>query len=159
MRRLSPGFLAIMPHPAAGPQLTVELQALRRSGVELLVSLLDAHESADLGLADAASVCAQCGIEHRSHPVADMSTPADGPAFTALARSLKHRLLAGAGIAIHCRAGIGRSGLLAASVLVACGAKPEEAFAEISRARGASVPEVPAQGRWLEQHQQALVAE
>ena len=114
VRRVASGFLATMPHPPAPPQLAVELQALHTSGVGLLVSLLESHEREDLDLGGLASDCTKHGIEHLSHPVADMATPADSGAFVELARTLKDRLVAGTGIAIHCRAGIGRSGLLAA---------------------------------------------
>ena len=152
----APGFLGIMPHPAPPPRLSNALQALRSGGVELLVTLLEDHECKQLGLGFLARECARQGIEHLAHPVEDMAMPTDAAAFAALALDLKHRFLAGTGIAVHCRAGIGRSGLLAASVLVALGKSTSEAFAEVSRARGATVPEVPAQGRWLELHQQAL---
>lgn len=157
VRRLAPGFLGIMPHPSAPPRLADELHALRKAGVDVLVSLLAAQECAALGLGGLRADCAKFGIEHLAHPVADMAVPTDAEAFTVLALTLKRRLVAGAGIAIHCRAGIGRSGLLAASVLVALGASPGAAFAEVSQARGASVPEVRAQGDWLAQHQHDLL--
>jgi len=40
---------------------------------------------------------------------------------------------------IHCRAGIGRTGIVAAGVLLHCGFEPMKAFEHISRKRGASV--------------------
>ncbi|MDH3712276.1 MAG: protein tyrosine phosphatase [Gammaproteobacteria bacterium] len=156
VRRESQGYLAVMPHPDAA-QLPEQVAGLRRRGVAVLVSLLQTHERDSLGLADTGHLCARQGIEYLSHPVEDLQVPTDSEAFAKLALALKDRLLAGTGIAIHCRAGIGRSGLLAASVLVACGFTPAEAFAEISAARGASVPEVPAQGLWLQRHRKLLV--
>jgi protein-tyrosine phosphatase len=156
VRRESQGFVAVMPHPDAA-HLPEQVAELRRRGIALLVSLLQPRERESLGLADTADLCAQEGIEYLSHPVDDLQVPADGEAFTTLALTLKDRLLSGTSIAIHCRAGIGRSGLLAASVLVACGASPAAAFAEVSAARGANVPEVPAQGRWLQRYRSLLV--
>jgi len=155
VRRTGRGFLGIMPHPDAA-QLSAELAELRSNHVAMLVSLLQPGERDDLGLADTETRCAEHGIEYLSHPVQDFGPPADGPAFAALALTLKQNVLAGSGIAVHCRAGIGRSGLLAASVLVALGASPAAAFAAVSAARGETVPEVPAQARWLESHRQLL---
>jgi protein-tyrosine phosphatase len=59
-------------------------------------------------------------------------------------------LTAGKNISIHCRQGVGRAGLIAASLLVARGLQPADAFARISLARGASVPETAEQRAWVE---------
>src|SRR5262249_25284547 len=50
---------------------------------------------------------------------------------------------------IHCRAGIGRSGLVGAAVLLHCGFTVREAFAAISKARGVQVPDTAEQSEWL----------
>ncbi len=63
----------------------------------------------------------------------------------ALTRTLLEHLEAGAGVAIHCRAGIGRSSCLAAAVLVLDGLEPDEARARITEARGLQVPDTPGQ--------------
>lgn len=48
-------------------------------------------------------------------------------------------------IAIHCRAGIGRSSLIAASVMTAYHIPAEEAFSLIETARGFAVPDTQEQ--------------
>jgi protein-tyrosine phosphatase len=58
-------------------------------------------------------------------------------------------LVEGAAIAVHCRQGIGRSSLVVASVLVASGVGPEEAWRRVSEARGREVPDTAAQRAWL----------
>ena len=155
VRREGQGFLAMMPHPDA-VRLPAELAQLRSNRVATLVSLLEPDERESQGLTDTGNLCAQHGIQYVSHPVPDFGTPADAQAFAALALTLKRDLLDGSGIVVHCRAGIGRSGLLVASVLVALGASPTTAFAEVSTARGETVPEAPAQGRWLKRHRKLL---
>jgi protein-tyrosine phosphatase len=52
-------------------------------------------------------------------------------------------------VVVHCRAGIGRSSLIAGTVLVRFGIPPEEAWRLITAARGFRVPETPEQGEWL----------
>ena len=50
---------------------------------------------------------------------------------------------------VHCRQGIGRSGLLTACLLIASGATPEMAFQRISAVRGCPVPETMEQREWV----------
>ncbi len=50
---------------------------------------------------------------------------------------------------IHCRAGIGRSGMLAACVLVKAGLDPEAALQRVSEARGCPVPDTEEQRAWV----------
>jgi len=60
------------------------------------------------------------------------------------------QLDAGKNVLVHCRQGIGRSGLIASGVLMNSGIKPDEAMQIVSSARGISVPETPEQRRWIE---------
>ena len=85
---------------------------------------------------------------HVAHPVPDLGVPPDRPAFCALAKQVADLLRAGGAVMIHCRAGIGRSGLLAAGVLMALGQSRAEA-ARAVRAAGAG-PETPAQEEILD---------
>jgi protein-tyrosine phosphatase len=65
------------------------------------------------------------------------------------AAAIRAHLAAGRGVAVHCYAGLGRSPLLAAMVLIDHGLDATEAIARVSRARGAAVPEMPEQHTWL----------
>lgn len=62
---------------------------------------------------------------------------------------LVSELWAGKNIAIHCHAGIGRSSLLAACVMVSEGLTASDAFDHISIARGVQVPETELQRLWV----------
>ena len=62
---------------------------------------------------------------------------------------LRSELGAGKNVAVHCRQGIGRSGLVAASLLSLSGIDPATAFQQVSAARGLPVPETPEQKRWV----------
>jgi protein-tyrosine phosphatase len=59
---------------------------------------------------------------------------------------------------VHCRQGIGRTGLIAACLLVAQGAAPDAAVHNLSAARGLPVPETAEQRRWID-HYAATLAE
>jgi protein-tyrosine phosphatase len=68
-----------------------------------------------------------------------------------LLRSIDAALNEGKTVGVHCRQGIGRSGLIAAGVLVASGAGLDKAIDAVSTARGEPVPETREQLHWLEQ--------
>ena len=50
---------------------------------------------------------------------------------------------------IHCRAGIGRTSLVTAGVLLQAGFEPDEAFEHIGKARGMAVPDTDEQRDWV----------
>src|SRR5216110_2034325 len=64
--------------------------------------------------------------------------------------SLDERVRQGKSIAIHCRAGIGRSSMLCACLLVKQGFSVESAFQKIQEARGCVVPDTAEQRTWVE---------
>ena len=89
------------------------------------------------------------GIEWINHPIPDRGVPDSVRNVLALVRQLEARLHEGKLIAFHCRQGIGRSALLAASVLTAAGLNPTAAFERITAARGCKVPETSEQREWV----------
>jgi len=50
---------------------------------------------------------------------------------------------------VHCRAGIGRTGMVTAGILLHDGMAPEEAFELISEKRGITVPDTEEQRQWV----------
>ena len=71
------------------------------------------------------------------------------PAAISLLRKIAAALQQGKNVAVHCRQGIGRSGSIAAGVLVTSGVGVEKAIEIVSAARGQTVPETPAQREWI----------
>ncbi|QAY76359.1 dual specificity protein phosphatase family protein [Sphingosinicella sp. BN140058] len=138
--------LAIMARPRAGDWLEDEIAHWKDAGVERVVSLLEQNEIEELELGAEARLCARSGIDFVSFPIADRHVPDDMPEALALAWRLA---VSGKRIAIHCRAGIGRSSVMAAAVLVAAGITPEAALAAITAARGVEVPDTEAQRQWV----------
>ncbi len=143
------GFLAIMAKPRNGDWLEDEICGLSTLGVNVVVSLLDFGEILELGLRDEKKICEANGIEYIPFPIKDRSVP-ESPARTVqLVRDLHLKLLAGQRMVIHCRAGIGRSGLMAACILVHTHESPRNAFARISKARRVGVPDTQEQIDWV----------
>ena len=145
-----PGKLAISARPRGGDWLDDELTSWRRSGVDEVVSLLTPDEVESLELQNEAAYSGDAGMQFRSFPIVDRWVPASKRDALRFIEDLDVDLTAGKNISIHCRQGIGRAGLIAASLLVARGLQPADAFARISLARGASVPETAEQRAWVE---------
>jgi len=67
--------------------------------------------------------------------------------FTELVDSVTGFLHEGKTVAVHCRAGIGRSLMIAASALIHIGLSTESAFRSIEESRGCPVPDTREQRR------------
>jgi protein-tyrosine phosphatase len=144
-----PGQLAIVPRPRGGDWLTDELRSLKDEGFDVLVSLLTEAESEELGLVHEADLCREKGLAYFNFPIPDLGVPESGPKAQRFVGELHRALVAGKKVAVHCRQGIGRSGLIAASLLVTSGMDPESAFRRVSVARGLSTPETVEQKNWV----------
>ena len=145
----SPGRLAIMPRPRGGDWLEEEIQAWRRSGVDLVVSLLAIDEQIDLDLLDEKALCDENDIEFISFSIVDRSVPSSMSDFSKLISRLADGLANGKNIAVHCRQGIGRAGLVAICLLIYAGMDQEAALVSVKSARGCPVPETSDQRRWI----------
>lgn len=139
--------LAIMARPRSGDWLDDEIDNWKREGVGLVVSLLEQDEIQDLGLETEASLCESRAIEFVSYPIPDRGVPRNSVTAVQLARQI---ISSGKPTAIHCRAGIGRSALVAALVLRLEGLEGDTALNLISKARGTSVPDTATQRDWID---------
>jgi protein-tyrosine phosphatase len=142
------GNLAIMAAPRLDEQFESAILGWRDEGVDTVVSLLEESEIPNLIDAERA-LCEEFGVEFFSFPVRDKTVPDAVDRFAVIARRLADRVAAGKSVAIHCRAGIGRSTTLAACVLVLLGIDGAVALDMIAAARGLEVPETEAQRQWV----------
>jgi protein-tyrosine phosphatase len=133
--------VAIVPRPRGGDWLEDEVAQIKRAGVDVLVSMLQADEAAELGLSAEAELCEAGGIIFRSFPIPDRETPRATASFSQFVEDLRAEVHAGHSVAVHCRASIGRSSLLLAALLTAEGFTAEDAFRRLSIARGLQVPD------------------
>ena len=146
------GFLATMARPRADEWPEEEFRDLADAGIRRIISLLEPHESYELGLQEEQGLCEAAGIAFDSFPIPDRGVPANAAEVFTLSKDTYHRCARGESTAIHCRAGIGRSSLIAAAVLLHCGFEIDEAFDWISKARGIEVPDTPEQVQWLREN-------
>ena len=140
------GKLAVAARPRAGDWLQDEISSWKSAGVEVVVSLLEDDEIQELDLSLEEVFCSSAGIQYIRFPIKDRGLPTE---IRALIRDLADRLSAGNNILVHCRAGIGRTGLLASAVLIQIGEQPDEALRAVGQARGVSVPDTEAQRDWV----------
>jgi protein-tyrosine phosphatase len=153
------GFLAVMACPTIDAAEPASIANIAKLGIKLVVSLLEPGEARTLGLEGERLEVKAHGMEFVSFPIPDMGLPASVLDFTSLTKSLFAQVNAGSNTLLHCRAGIGRSGLLAAGVLLHAGMNAEEAFAYVSKMRGIRVPETPDQHDWLVANYPVIVSQ
>lgn len=146
VRMLQPGRLAVV----ARPRGAAHVAALKAAGVDVLVSLLEPAEAAHAGLGDEVGLCARAGVAFLSLPVVDHGVPGTFEMVEEAIVAISDHLRAGRGVGAHCYAGLGRSPLFVASVLIHHGHDDAAAIDLVSTARGCPVPEMAEQHRWLE---------
>jgi protein-tyrosine phosphatase len=143
------GRLAIMARPRSGEWLRDEVAGWCNAGLNAVVCLLEASEVRELALHDEPALCESSRIAFISFPITDRGVPSSVTQTAELADRVVSLLREGSSVAVHCRAGIGRSSLIAGCVLLKLGFRREDVFPMLSRARGLQVPDTQAQMQWL----------
>jgi len=141
-----PGHLALgfAPGRMAGRwetrDLEVDLGSLRRDhGLSRLVCLVEDHELEILGIPDLLLRAEAEGLRALHVPLPDGGTPATPEAMEALVTPILHWLAAGEGVFLHCWAGLGRTGTVAAACLIAKGHGFAQALDLVRSARPGAV--------------------
>jgi protein tyrosine phosphatase (PTP) superfamily phosphohydrolase (DUF442 family) len=148
--RPGPGILSTMAKPRPGDWLDDEMTGLRAIGVDIVVCLLTTSELRELDLAEEPHAASRAGLDFIWFPVPDRSVPETATVLPIVA-DLTDRIRQGRHVVTHCRAGLGRSSLLAAAVLLHLGHDPDNAWSMISTARGNQVPDTDEQRTWISQ--------
>jgi len=130
----------------------------KQAGVCNVLSLLTADEESELDLGDEAGQTRMLGIEFDSFPIPDRQVPRSEAEWGRVLDKITRTLSNGKNVVVHCRQGIGRSGMLAACLLVKQGMSPGAAVELVSAVRGVSVPETPEQRDWIDHYAAALTA-
>ena len=146
------GVLALCPLPGAGGALTRDLAQIAGFAPALVISMTEERERAELGAADLPDRLAARGIGWAPFPVPDFGTPAAGAGWDAVSTRAKAVLDAGGRVLVHCRGGLGRSGMAVLRLLVERGEDPAAALARLRAVRPGAV-ETEAQRIWASRTQ------
>ena len=140
----------IEPPPAPPRVLATDLDRVVATGAGLLVSLIETHEFEQLGVASLGADIIARGLAWEHLPIRDFGVPdlAFETAWVRMGPDIHARLDAGGGIVIHCRGGLGRTGTIAARLLVERGMETEAAIALVRSVRPGTI-ETPDQLRHI----------
>jgi atypical dual specificity phosphatase len=131
--RMPPNFSWVVERRLAGlghPYSSDDIAWLRAQGIEILISLTETPPPRKW-LNDA-------GLMHVHLPVADMTAP-DEEQFTQLLGVFERAARSGLGVAVHCAAGRGRTGVVLAAELIRQGMTAHEAMRKVRTLRPGSI--------------------
>lgn len=117
--------------------LQTDLNTIKAWGAHTLVSLIALPEFDRLAVHNFGDSVRQNLLEWRHWPIKDMQTPDlhFEQTWQREGQILLRQIQAGAAVVIHCWGGLGRTGLVAARILVELGATPVEAVAQVRATR------------------------
>lgn len=148
-----PGRLIFTPCPGTrDASLNEALASLKAAGAQAIITLMPNAELTSNSAADLPAICAEHGLVWLHLPVADEHAPlADFDAAWDRHHDETLALLdADAALAIHCKGGSGRTGLIAARILIELGFDHETAVQQVQALRPKAIQH-PAHVGWLAQ--------
>jgi protein-tyrosine phosphatase len=151
-----PGRIALSARPRGGDWLPDDVADWKRAGIGGVISLLESHEEEEMDLRGESVEVRGQGLEFSSFPIPDRQVPTSEAKLAQVLEKLDRSLSSGKSVLIHCRQGVGRSGLVAACLLVKKGMSPGAAIEKITVARGVAVPETKEQREWIDHYAAAF---
>jgi len=145
-----PGRIAVSSRPRGGDWLADEMASWKRQGVGAVLSLLTSQEEKDLDLSEESRIAKSQGMLFESFPIPDRQVPSSESKLASALENASRTLTSGTNLLIHCRQGIGRSGLVTACLLATKGFSPGAAIDAVSAARGVPIPETSEQREWID---------
>lgn len=114
-----------------------DLAACREWGASGILTLNEPDELFGLGVGELGGHVTEAGFWWRNLPIADMGVPDDSfeVMWAVEGKQIAASLIAGERVILHCLAGLGRTGMIAARLLVDMGMSPQLAVAEVRKIR------------------------
>lgn len=129
------GCLWLTGLPATDSMLADFMTAMRDAKATQVVVLVEPDELRALAPAYNDTLRSDAlGVSVTQFAIRDLGVPDDVPAFLARAKNIAQALQNGARITVHCRAGIGRTGMMAQAVLVSLGLPLQDAAQRVADA-------------------------
>lgn len=122
--------------------LAIDIQAVKAWGGYTLLNLLTTTEMLDLKVGNLEIAVKGSGIRYYRLPIEDGGVPdvTFEKSWDTDGAQLREELLRGGKILIHCKGGLGRSGMIAARLIVELGvATPEEAIRRVRASRPGAI--------------------
>lgn len=117
---------------------------------QLVLTLLEDHEFANHGIPDFGARVRALGLRWEHVPIRDGGVPDArfDRAWPTVGAEVREILESGGRVLIHCRAGLGRTGMIAARLLIELGEEPAAAIRAVRGARAGAI-ETPPQERYV----------
>ena len=117
-----------------------DLEAIQTWGATVIINLIEDHEMVDLGVQDTAQNL-PAGIDYMRLPVPDFGVPDSAwhAQWQVESPVLLARLRTGESIVLHCKGGLGRTGMIAARMLVELGCTPQASIDAVRQARSGAI--------------------
>ncbi|MGB7756730.1 MAG: cyclin-dependent kinase inhibitor 3 family protein [Salinisphaera sp.] len=128
-------------HGAWHRDLEMDLAVIQRSGAHTLISLIEDHEFETLQVTGLGAAARARGLDWRHWPIRDRDIP-DERFEICWARDIETiaaRLWAGDGVVLHCMGGLGRTGVVAACLLMHFGLPATEAVKRVRTVRPGAI--------------------
>ena len=130
--------------------LNLDLKRLVELGTDTLVGFTEAREMEDISvpLEQLRTAAEAHGLTSLHHAIPDLKAPegkAASDSALKFAQGLAERIRQGETVTVYCRGGLGRSGMMAAVVLVLLGEPADKAIQAVRRARGSRAIQTPMQ--------------
>lgn len=131
--------------------LAGDLDVIQAWGPATVVTLIEDHEFAMLGVPTLGAAVLARGLAWLHLPIVDLHAPDARfeAAWPQAGAGLRQQLRAGQRVLVHCRGGLGRAGTVAARLLIELGTAPAVAMHQVRQARPGAI-ETSAQTRHLQ---------
>lgn len=138
------GCMGLMPCPGIRVEtgvvgqkrnLQADIQAIEAWGANGVLCLVEPHELKMNKVEELPHAVQSAGMWWLHLPIIDMDIPNQDfeDAWAVEGERIRHALRIGERVAIHCYAGLGRTGMIAARLLVEMGLEPDQAIREVRR--------------------------
>lgn len=115
--------------------LQADIQEISNWGANGVLCLIEQHELTMNKIEGLPAAIQEAGMWWKHLPIIDMDIPNQEfeNAWAVEGERIRHALRIGERVAIHCCAGLGRTGMIAARILVEFGVEPEQAIRRVRR--------------------------